>query len=302
MVRASLSVGSQALAVIGLAAMALLLSACATGPTTETVEIQQLRVGVLPDESSVALRSRHTPLLNYLSAELQIPCKLVIPEDYADLVRKFRDGEIDLAFFGGYTFVSIEAITGAVPLVMRDVDTRATSYFLVRTEDHRESIHEFSKARIAFGSALSTSGHVMPRYFLQQEGIEPEEFFSEVRYSGAHDRTAYWVRDGEVDIGVANSAVIDAMLERGRLNRKDIWVLWQTPTYANYVWAVPRTVPTEQRNQIVEAFLALSPANEGHAEILKLQQAGGFFPVTEDDFSRLRQIAARVEITEARID
>ena len=301
MSKTSLSTGLRVLAGIGLAAMLLLSPACATGQSSETAEIRQLRVGVLPDESPGALRARHAPLLRYLGGELQLPCTLVIPKDYADLVRLFEKGELDLAFLGGYTFVSVEARTGAIPIVMRDVDTRATSYFLVRTDDRRESIREFGNARFAFGSELSTSGHVMPRYFLRQEGIEPEEFFSEVRYSGAHDRTAYLVRDKEVDIGVANSAVIDDMFEQGRLNRKNIWILWQSPTYANYVWAVPRTVPDEQRSRMMEAFLALSSATEGHTEILKLQQAGGFLPVIEDDFSRLRQIAAQVEIRSARI-
>ena len=286
----------------GLCASLLILAGCVSGEAGGTAEVHhQLRVGVLPDESPEALRARHAPLLRYLSGELQLPCTLVIPKDYADLVRLFENGELDLAFLGGYTFVLVEARTGAIPIIMRDVDTRATSYFLVRTDDRRESIREFGNARFAFGSELSTSGHVMPRYFLRQEGIEPKEFFAEVRYAGAHDETAYLVRDKEVDIGVANSAVIDDMFEQGRLNRKDIWILWQTPTYANYVWTVPRTFPDEQRRRMVEAFLALSPATKGHAEILKHQQAGGFLPVIEDDFSRLRQIAAQVEMRSARI-
>ena len=69
----------------------------------------------------------------------------------------------------------------------------------------------------------------MPRHFMcSDKQIIPEVFFSEVHYSGAHDKTAYLVRDGTIDLGVANSEIIKKMIRDGRLKENDVRVLWET--------------------------------------------------------------------------
>ena len=286
------SVGFRCLA-LGLLAGSLL--ACSAQPGEAPGAFRKLRVGVLPDESEDALRARHLPLLEHLAKELGADSELTITATYGDLVERFRAGEFDLAYFGGYTFVLAEETAGAVPLVLREIDTRSTSYFLVRNDDARETMEKFQGASFSFGSEFSTSGHLMPRYFLQKRGINPESFFTKVGYSGAHDRTAYRVRDGDVDIGVANAAIVGDMFADGRLSRDEVRVLWQTPSFADYVWAVPADLPRDRALRIREAFLMLSTARETHKFILDRQLTDAFLPATFDDFDRLREIAGQME-------
>ena len=141
-----------------------------------------LRVGVLPDVSVENLHKRYDPLLDHLSAGSGLDIKLVIPADYNELVRLFRDHEVDLVYFGGITFVQAHDLHNAEPLVMRDVDTRFTSYFLVKDGDPAHDLVDFKGKSFTFGSRLSTSGHLMPRHLMRMEKqIIPEEFFAEVR-------------------------------------------------------------------------------------------------------------------------
>ena len=107
----------------------------------------------------------------------------------------------------------------------------------------------------------------MPRYFLEKQNIVPESFFSEVRYSGSHDKTAQWVRDGIVDIGAANAVVIRQMFGSDRLDNEQVKVLWETPYYSDYVWAQP-DINKLQVDRLRNAFLELSEVNPGHGEIL----------------------------------
>lgn len=87
----------------------------------------------------------------------------------------------------------------------------------------------------------------MPRYFLQSEyRIKAEDYFGDVQYSGKHDRTAHWVRDGKVDAGVANSNIVRTMFENGHLSHEDVRILWESPPYTDYVWAVHPRIATEQ--------------------------------------------------------
>ncbi len=251
-----------------------------------------LRVGVLPDESVEALHQRYDPLLDHLSAETGLDFKLVPPSDYDELVRLFRDHKVDLAYFGGLTFVQAHLFYHAEPLVMRDVDTRFTSWFLVRDSDPAHGLADFKGKVFTFGSRLSTSGHLMPRHFLQTEKqLIPEEYFTEVRYSGAHDKTAYQVRDGAVDLGAVNSEIVKTMLRDGRLKEKEVRVLWETPPYPDYVWAVHDRFNEGLKTQLRDAFLRLDADDAVHGKILAGMGAGGFLPAGASDFLPLKGIA-----------
>lgn len=251
-----------------------------------------LRVGVLPDESLETLHQRYDPLLAHLSAETGIDFKLVLPSDYSELVRLFRDHEVDMAYFGGLTFVQAHIFHHAEPLVMRDVDTRFTSWFLVKEDDPAHDLADFKGKIFTFGSRMSTSGHLMPRHFMHTEKhIIPEGFFTEVRYSGAHDKTAYLVRDGEVDLGVANSEIIRTMLRDGRLKENDIRVLWETPPYPDYVWAVHDHFGEGIKMKLRDAFLGLDANIAVHGKILTGMGAEAFLPAGTNDFLPLKRVA-----------
>jgi phosphonate transport system substrate-binding protein len=256
-----------------------------------------VRVGVLPDMSENDLRQRYDPLMQYLSEEIGLDFRLIIPADYADLLRLFGTGEVDLALFGGFTFVQANDLHQAEPLVMRDVDTRFVSVFLVRHNDPAAELSDFKGKVFAFCSTLSTSGHLMPRYFLQHDKqIIPENFFSQVIYSGAHDKTAYMVRDGEADIGAVNAEIVNGMLQDGRLKQWDLRVVWQTPPYPNYVWAVPQHLNEDIKTQLRDAYLQLDVNDEHHRQILAGFGATSFLPAGGRQFQPLQQIAADLEL------
>ena len=273
--------------------VAMLFSACSA--PDETSSLATLRIAILPDEGEEILRERYTPLFEYLTQETGLPCQLTIPPTYGGLVESFGNKEIDLAYFGGFTFVKASIVHNAVPLVMRDVDTRFTSVFLIRGNSPAKTFSDLMGARFSFGSSLSTSGHLMPRHFLQAEkNIVPEQYFSAVRYSGKHDQTAYWVRDGEVDLGAANSAVIRKMLTDGRLAPGEVQILWETPPFPDYVWAVQQALSEADKEKIRQAFLKLSKDDPDHAAILDGVNAGGFLPASVRDFAELKSIITKL--------
>jgi phosphonate transport system substrate-binding protein len=255
-----------------------------------------LRIGVLPDQNPEILYQRFEPVLDYLSSYLQLRCELVVPESYEQMLKLFHDQEIDLAYFGGYSFTRAQQMDGAVPLVMRRIDTRFTSLFIVATDSPVQTLDQLEGKDMAFGSRLSTSGHLMPRYFLQQKNINPESFFSSVQYSGAHDKTAFWVRDGKVDVGVANATTIRSMLDKNLIKPNEIRILWETPPYANYVWAIHPKFTDSLRSRIHDAFLQLSTDDANHAIVLENLNAIGYLPADSDFFTSLATIASNTEI------
>lgn len=263
----------------------------------EQTDIAVIRVGVLPDEDKAELNRRYAPLLEHLSQVTGPKFELITPDSYDHLLRIFDNGELDLAYFGGLTFLKAHVNSNALPLVMRDVDTRFTSYFVVgRLGPLRDcndlTCDELADKVFSFGSKLSTSGHLMPRYYMKTViGIEPETYFAEVRYSGAHDTTAFRIRDGDVDLGVINSEILKIMLREGRLKQGDLRVLWESPPFPNYVWAIDHKLDEAVRENLLYAFLMLEYGNENHARILSSVGAKSFLPAGTDEFMALQQIA-----------
>ena len=268
-----------------------MLYACADDGAVDASASGPIRVLVLPDQSPDALLARHTPLIDYLKRTTSLDIELSIPSDYEDLLAQFYAGSVDLAWFGGLTYVRADRYTHAVPLALRDVDLQFTSCYLASASDSRATVRDFEGEAFSFGPRLSTSGHLMPRFFLTDDGVDPESFFSEVRYSSGHDRTAQSVANGAVTLGVANCVIVQSLLDNGALGDDQIRVVETTPPYSDYVWAAHASMDESVRMAILDALLALDAAVPEHREILKLQGANAYLPAGREDFDMIRMAA-----------
>lgn len=271
--------------------------ACEPQGKSQKQEISVLRIGVVPSESEQKLLARYQSLFVHLADETGVPYEFIPSGSYTDLLDHFHNGRIDLANFGGVTFVKAYKRDNAVPLVMRDIDSEFTSYFLVAAGSSARTLEDIKGATFSFGSRNSTSGHFMPRYFMEQSGIRPEKFFKDIQYSGKHDTTALWVQEGKVEAGVANSRIIKTLFENGTLNKKQIRILWETPPYSNYVWAVHPTMSDALQSKVRDAFLKLDPENPKHRDILKNLDAGSFLPAHISEFSDLIAVQRNMSIS-----
>lgn len=277
-------------------AVATLLLACTGEAEKGPVIPGTIRLGVLPDQSKDTLIERYSLLVDYLSKRTALDIELVVPDDYSSMLDDFSARRIHIAYFGGLTFTQAELRDNAEPLVMRDTDLNFASCYLVHAADDRGSVAEFEGERFAFGPALSTSGHLMPRYFLQAAELDPDTFFASNRHSSGHDETAIWVRDGEVGIGVANCVIVGSMNADGRLSQHEVRVLETTPAYVNYVWAVQENMDSSLKIQLKDAFMALDALVPEHQAVLQKLGATAYLPASRADFDEVRRAASDIEV------
>ncbi len=252
-----------------------------------------IRIAVLPDQSREIVLARHSPLIAYLENSTSLEIELSIPSSYEDLLVQYDAGKVDLGWFGGLTYVKAEQLGHAVPLAFRDVDLRFTSCYIAQAADARTSIRDFEGEDFSFGPWLSTSGHLMPRYFLEGAGRYPEQFFASVRHSEGHDQTTQQVGDGTVGLGVANCMIVQAAIESGRLGEQGVKIIETTPPYSDYVWASSPAMDARTRDLLLDAFLALDATNPEHREILRLQGANTYYPAGHSNFTMVRTAAER---------
>lgn len=254
-------------------------------------ETKVLRVSAIPDEAPTELLRKFEPLGAYLQQELGMEVTFQPVSDYAGVVEALGAGRLDMAWLGGFTFVQARLRTGdAIPLVQREEDEVFTSTFI--TADPEINEHQDLQGKsFAFGSVSSTSGHLMPRYFLLQDGISPDDDFSRVGFSGAHDATVAWVEAGRVDAGVLNTSVWEKLVEENKVDTAKVRVYSTTPTYFDYNWTVRGDLDAQLVQDIKAAFLKLDPENPEHKAILDLQRASRFVETSADNYQGIEEAA-----------
>ena len=258
---------------------------------------ETLKVSAIPDEAPTELLRKFKPLGEYLEKQLGMKVEFVPVSDYPAVVEALATDRIDMAWLGGFTFVQARLKTGnAIPLVQREQDAQFTSKFIT-ADPNVHSLADLKGKTFAFGSVSSTSGSLMPRYFmLKNDNIKPEAYFSRVAYSGAHDATVAWVQAGKVDAGVLNASVWQKLVDAGKVDTTKVKVFATTPTYFDYNWTVRGTLDPALAAKIKKAFLDLDPANPEQKKILDLQAASRFIDTKPENYKGIEEAARAAEL------
>jgi phosphonate transport system substrate-binding protein len=253
---------------------------------------QVFRVTAIPDESPTELARKAAPLMKYLEQRLGVKVEFTPVTDYAAAVEALASKQVDLAWFGGFTFIQAQQRSGgkAVPLVQREEDARFKSVF-VTTDDSIKTLADLKGRNVSFGSQSSTSGHLMPRSFLLASGINPDRDFKRVAYSGAHDATVAAVSSGKVDAGALNISVWEKLVADKKVDPAKVRVFYTTPPYYDYNWTVHSDMASAQRAKLAKAFTDLNKDTPEGREILDLQRATRFIPTSPDNYAGIETAA-----------
>ena len=273
-----------------------MMIACSLLLTASAPAIAQthvLRVSAIPDEAPTELQRKFKPLGDYLRKETGMEVQFTPVTDYAAVVEGLANGKIDLAWLGGFTFVQAKLRThgGAVPIVQRAEDEKFTSKFIVPIDSPIKTLADLKGKTFVFGSPSSTSGHLMPRYYLMRAGINADTDFKTVAFSGAHDATVAFVASGRAQAGALNASVLDKLVEEANPNAARVRVIATTPHDYDYNWTVRPGLDAALIKKLTDAFLKLDPANPEQKKILALQRGSKFIPTKSSNYDGIEAAA-----------
>ncbi len=262
-------------------------------------DLPVLKAGGIPDQNTARLARRYQEFADYLSQELGVKVEYVPSVDYAAVVTAFTQDELQLAFFGGLTGVQARLRNpGATAIAQREHDAKFHSKFIVRTDLPINSLEDVaaqsSQLTITFGSESSTSGHLMPRHFLVQAGIDPDNDFRSVpNFSGSHDLTWELVQSGSFDVGALNEDVWKRAVREDRADPAKVREFYTTPDYFDYNWTARAELDQVYGEGFTEriqaALLALNPSD--HGEILELFSTEKFIATTNSNYQAIEDVA-----------
>lgn len=254
----------------------------------------------IPDQDETALQERFDKVAVYLTDALEHEVKFVPVKSYAASVTAFRNDDVQLAWFGGLSGVRARLLSEGSQAIAQGVeDPSFKSYFIahkgvVANKDVDKLPESIVNKTFTFGSKGSTSGRLMPEYFLRQQfGKAPEKIFEKVGFSGNHSRTIALVQSGAYQVGAVNYKVWEKELAESKIDLDKVSVIWQTPDYPDYQWTirgdVDKTYGEGFSAKVTQALLDLKDKS-----ILDAFPRTGFIPASNADFQPVLDVAREI--------
>ena len=290
------------------AALAVVLPTLQPLPAAQAQQNRKpmLRISAIPDQKPETLNRLYGLVANELSKQLGVPVQYVPVTNYAAAVSAFRTGNIDLVWFGGLTGVQARLQKpGSKVIAQRDIDASFHTIFIANTSSGLkpvssvQGLSQLRGKRFTFGSESSTSGRLMPQYFLGQAGVKPNQFAGGAPgFSGSHDATIALVQSGAYQAGAVNEQVWRSNLSEGKANRSKVMAIWKTPGYPDYHWIAQPDL--DQRfgkgftTRIQKAILSWRSSNPEQKQILSLFGAQKFIAANASEYSRIEQVGRQI--------
>jgi phosphonate transport system substrate-binding protein len=264
-----------------------------------------LRIGSIPDQDPAKITRQFGLVADYLKTKTGLDVKFVPVTDYTAAVTAFRVGDLDLVWFGGLTGVQAQKqVPQAIYIAQRDIDARFKSVFIANTSARVPAINSVGNLAflkglsLTFGSEVSTSGRTMPQYFLDEAGLDLQDFKGQPGYSGSHDRTIRLVESGAFDVGALNKAVWDTAVANKTVDLDKVRQIFETPSYFDYHWLA--RPDTDERfgagtaKRLKDAFLSLSKDTPEGTSLLGLFSAGSFIETKQSNYGQIEKVGKRL--------
>jgi phosphonate transport system substrate-binding protein len=262
----------------------LLMSGCHAKPAAPA-----LRISMVPTTDPAKAIRQNQPLLAYWQQKTGRIPQLTIPTNYAAVVEALVNNKVDIAYLGGFTYVQASARAGVTPLVQRTVDQQFHSIFITQPHSNIHSLTDLH-GHFVFGDVNSTSGHLMPLYYMKQAKVDSAVIQS-ASYSGSHDATALAVANGRADAGAMDEQIYKKMMANGQLKPDTVRVFYTTPPFFDYVWVANPHLDPAVAASFAQSMESLRPDIPSQKALLDILNATSYVPAHDADYAKLRDAA-----------
>ena len=259
---------------------------------------QTFYFSAIPDQDETKLKERFSKLAIYLSKELDVDAKFIPIKSYSASIAAFRNKQVQLAWFGGFSGVKARQIVpNSIAIAQGVQDREFRSYIIANTKTSLKYSDEFPQEienkTFTFGSKGSTSGRLMPEYFIREHlSKAPSEVFTKVGYSGNHTKTIALVQSGAYQVGAVNFKVWDAAIASGKIDTSKVKIIWQTPTFPDYQFTAHGDLDATYGEGFTEK-LKKTLLNLKDRDILASFDRSGFIQAKNSDFDPILSVGRK---------
>lgn len=261
--------------------------------------IDEILIGISPEENIFKQFERHKYLADYLSKKLGIKVKLTILSKYGDIIDNFVARRMDGAFFEVFTSVLAMEKLGVEPIaryVNLDGSSTIKSYIFVRKDSGIRTAKDMKGKRIAFVDKATVTGYLFAITFLKDNGInEIERYFKEYYFTGSHDSAVYAVFDRRADIGTAKSKVYEKIIAKDPIIKDELRIISESREFPEITLCIRKDLPVEIKTKIKDLLLNIDKEPLGK-EVISKMEIKGFVATGITDFKPFFDLANKAGI------
>jgi len=256
------------------------------------------KIGGIPDQNASKLNKRLGELAEYIGEKTNLEVEYIPTVDYSALVTAFERGEIQLAWFGGLTGVQARSVApNSEAIAQRPRDQEFHSVFIAQKKLKITQLSDIKGKRFTFGSESSTSGHLMPRFFMGENNVDADKDLDGApNYSGSHDKTWKLVESGAFEVGALNEAVWESAVTQNKVDLDKVDVFYTTPAYYDYNWTINNVDPVFGPGTKEKVKAALLSIGSDKKEIMDLFQTEKFIESKNENYDAISSVAKKLHI------
>jgi phosphonate transport system substrate-binding protein len=200
----------------------------------------------------------------YLERELKVRIVVSVAKSYQDLVSKMGRGDVDIGFYGPFSYILAEKSQRLVPLVVRERKDLGISYksvIISRSDSAFRAVEDLRGRSMAFVDPASTSGFLVPDSLFISRQLDIEKFFSSYHFSGSHDKVVEEVLDRRADAGAVSRSILNSLIASGKVRSEDLRTLWMSESIPGSPIVARADMAPRLRDGFKKAMLAVDQAD-----------------------------------------
>ena len=242
----------------------------------------EITLSEISSENEADRIARVEPFIAYLEKELGVKVKFHVTSDYAGTIEGMKAKKVQLARFGSKSYAEAWIVThgNVEPLVVGVDNYDSTGYhsvIVVLNDSPYKSVDDLKGKNFGFADPNSTSGFLVPTFFLRKAGKDPDEFFGTTGFSGSHENGVLALKKGTFDAVPTwwnNDSYnnLSRMAGKGMINIDDYRIVWKSPLIPSGPYACLADLPQEMKDDLRQALLDLPKKDP---ELFKAYTSGG---------------------------
>ncbi len=250
-----------------------------------------LNIAMIPSQNSDEQKQQRELLADYLEEKLGLPVNIQIPQDYDTAIDLIAEGKVQMAYLGPFSYVKAKQRNPKLEPIVAYIDRRTgrpwyTSTIVANTQSGIKTVEDLKGKRFGFVNQSSTSGYLVPLSHLVSQNIDPERDFTEVQYTGSHNKNAAALEAGKVDaVGINKPTYLKAQ-KSGQLSPEKYQVLWESDPIPNAPIVISRELPADFRSNLQKALINAPP----DMAALSGAKSDGYTLVQDRDYEPIREL------------
>jgi phosphonate transport system substrate-binding protein len=234
-------------------------------------------------------------VLDALQQRLGVTIKPFVATDYNGVIEALRSKKLDVAYLGPFSYVLASSVANVEAFAVAETKkTGQSSYkslILARKDSGLRTVADLKGKNFAFVDPSSASGHLFPKAGLQQQGIEPDQLFGRVIFSGSHDASILAVANKKVDAAAVADRILASAIAKGQVKADELEIVWSSNPIPESPMVWRKDLDPALKAKIAQALANVKDLPWGDQGVLN-----GFQPTYDAAYNVVRDTAKALKL------